>query len=121
MTELKDLNVSEDWLKIIYTEAWNQYNHEDNLAQNRTSFFLGIQAALIAIFTAVSGSIIQIGSHRIGVIEINLGFVLLGVLALITGLFSLAIAKNWQAAIETGRQYCNIRWIPIAVIEKLAL
>ena len=68
----------------------------------------------------MSGSVIQIDSYRIWAYEVNLGFLLLGLLALIIGLFSLAVSKNWQAVTEAGRQYLNLRWIPIAVIEKLA-
>lgn len=120
MTELKDLKVPEDWLKVIYAEAWNQYTHEDNLGQSRTNFFLGIQAALVAIFTALSGSLVQIGSYPIGGYKFNLGFVLLGVAALVIGGFSLISAKHWQAVTKAGRQYLNLRWIPLAVIEKLA-
>ncbi|MBE7554879.1 MAG: hypothetical protein HS126_27835 [Anaerolineales bacterium] len=120
MTEPKDFRMSEDWLKIIYSEAWNQYTHEDNLGQSRTNFFLGIQAALIAILTAVSGPIVQIGSIQVGIYEIKFGLLLLGVLALIIGFFSLVIVKNWRAVTKAGQQYLNLRWISIAAIENLA-
>ncbi len=37
-----------DGLATLYTEAWKQYSHEDNLYQNRSNLFLGLNSAFIA-------------------------------------------------------------------------
>ena len=121
MSGLKDLNVAdEQWLRVIYTEAWNQYAHEDNLAQGRNNFFMGLQAALIALWTAFLKPLYEIGEVSIGSYTMHLGLLLLGGSTFLIGLFSFLLTWNWKAATQAGQRYLNLRWMPIIAIEKLA-
>ena len=118
MTELKDLNVpkeDKEWLKVIYTEAWNQYAHEDNLGQSRFNFFLGIQTAFVALLAALFTALLGFES-----MDLKIAFISLAGIAALFGIFSCLFGAYWKEVTKAGQQYLNLRWIPIAVIEKLA-
>ena len=111
-------NESEDWLRTLYVEAWKQYSHEDNLSQSRNNLFLGVQAAMIAILTGISGLLIrmepiEIGSHRLWV-----GFGALGIITVTFAVFASRLAAYWKGVTKSGRAYMNLRWIAIRAIEE---
>ncbi len=119
MSKLGDLYKDEEWLKIMYIEAWKQYSHEDDLGQSRMTLFLAVHAALIAIVGAVAKPLADIEPLIINSHEFHIGLCILGVLAFLTGLFSLVLSGYWKVLTQAGRRYLNLRWIPIAVIEKV--
>src|SRR5437867_3655820 len=68
-TPSKDVNVNDEWLRLIYSEAWKQYSHEDTLGQTRMSIFVGVHSALIGILAIITKPLldipaISIGAHR---------------------------------------------------------
>ncbi|MBM3324615.1 MAG: hypothetical protein FJY66_03005 [Calditrichaeota bacterium] len=95
----------EDWLKVLYEEAWRQYVHEDNLSLRRNALFLSIQTAFFAIVTAVAGWVIErsdsSGSHLVLLAAVMLMFALLGIV----------VNFAWQGATERGRAYTWFRHI----------
>ena len=120
MTVKEDLKIPQEWLILLYTEAWAQYSHEDDLAQSRTNFFIGVQTAFILIWTALLIPVYDIGVYTISTYRYHLGSILAGVITLLIGLFSLLLTTNWKSATNAGRQYLNLRWISIEAIERLA-
>lgn len=110
-------NESEDWLRTLYVEAWKQYSQEDNLSQSRNNLFLGVQAAMIAILTGISGLLIrmepiEICSHRLWV-----GLGALGVITVTFAVFASCLAAYWKGVTKSGRAYMHLRWIAIRAIE----
>jgi len=118
--EIKDIHVSDDWLRLLYSEAWKQYIHEDAQGQTRMNIFLTVQAALIAILAAISKPLLDMPPKQVGSHQVYIGVGILGLVAVIIGFFSLVLGARWKSVTEAGRLYLNLRWIPIAAIEKSA-
>ncbi len=106
-----------EWLRSLYAESWRQITHEDVLSQQRNNLFLGIQAALIAILTAVFGFLIKMQPVTIRGAQFHLGLALLGLIALAFAMFSLLLAGYWAAVTRAGRSYLSIRWVVARMIE----
>lgn len=107
----------DDWKRLLYSEAWKQYCHEDNLGQSRNNLFLGVQAALIALLTLVAKPLLEAQHTQLWNHNIHLGMTTLGLLAAVIGGVSLALDSHWKAVIEAGRLYLNIRWCTVMAIE----
>ena len=108
------------WLKPLYEEGWRQYVHEDNLGQSRSNFFLGVQAAIIAILAALSKSVYGIGISNILDYPLNIGLMALGSLWIIVSLFFSILLVNWDIVTSAGKEYVRFRRIQLQSIEKLA-
>ena len=108
------------WLKELYQEGWRQYVHEDNLGQTRTNFFLGLQAAIVAITGTVTSPVYRIGYISIFGHQLHLGLISLGCLWIITALFSIYCIINWQLVTNAGKQYVRFRRIQLRAIEELS-
>jgi|SRR5882672_6587640 len=118
--EIKDMHISDDWLRLIYSEAWKQYIHEDTQGQARMSIFLTVQTALIAILAIITKPLLDMPSKQFGSRQIYLGVGLLGLFAVIIGFFSLFLGMIWRSANKAARITLNLRWIPISAIERIA-
>jgi len=99
----------EDWLKLLYTEAWKQYSHEDTLSQHRNTLFYGIQGGLITLF-AVLLKFQDNYQH-----DVITGLLLSGI-----SVVGVIISIYWQSVTQAGKAYCNLRWASIRKIEKAA-
>lgn len=110
-----DLNT---WKQHLYTEAWKQYCHEDNVAQTRNNLFMAVHTALISLLTFVAKPLFEIGTRQIGDQTVHLGMLALGFLAFVIGSFSFALDFYWSAVIAADRAYLNIRWCTAFVIER---
>ena len=111
-------NESEDWLRTLYAEAWKQYSQEDNLSQSRNNLFLGVQAAMIAILSGISGLLIRIEPIRIGSHQLWVGFGVLGIITVTFAVFAGRLAAYWKGVTKSGQAYMNLRWIAIRAIEE---
>lgn len=111
-------NESEGWLRTLYTEAWKQYNHKDNLSQSRNNLFLGVQAAMIAILAGISGLLIRVGPIWIGSHQLWVGFGVLGIITVTFAVFAGRVAAYWKGVTKSGQSYLNLRWIAIRAIEE---
>lgn len=111
-------NESEGWLQTLYTEAWEQYSHEDNLSQSRNNLFLGVQAAMIAILAGISGLLIGMAPIVIGSHQLWVGFGVLGVIMFTFAVFAGHLATHWEEVTKSGRSYLHLRWIAIRAIEE---
>jgi hypothetical protein len=105
------------WKRLLYSEAWKQYCHEDNLGQSRNNFFLGVQGAMIAILTLAAKPLLELPPARFWNHDVYLGMTALGMLAAVIGLLALALDRHWKAVTDAGRAYLNIRWCTIMAIE----
>lgn len=97
----------DDWLKLLYSEAWKQYSHEDTLCQHRNTLFYGIQGGLMTLFAIISTKNTQ------------LNLVSLLLLAIIS-LVAVFISDYWKSVTQAGKAYCSLRWASIRKIEKEA-
>jgi len=113
-------SIEEGWLRTMYTEAWNQYCHEDNISQSRNNLYLGVQAALIAILTGISGSLIGMDPLTVGSHKIWVGLGSLGTFVVVCAIFATRLAAYWKGVTKAGRGYLNLRWIAIRAIEEHA-
>lgn len=122
-TQLKqtgDVSVSDDWLRLMYAEAWKQYIHEDTQGQARVSIFLTVQTALIAILAIITKPLLDMPPKQIGSHQVYIGVGLLGLFTVIIGVFSLFLGVIWRSVNKAARITMNLRWIPIAAIERIA-
>jgi hypothetical protein len=91
---IRDISVPDDWLRLMYTEAWKQYSHEDTLGQSRMNIFLAVHAALIAILAAILKPLLDMPPRQIGSHQIYIGLGILGLFAVIIGVFSLLLGST---------------------------
>lgn len=105
------------WKSLLYSEAWKQYCHEDNLGQSRNNLFMGVQAALIALLALALKPLLETEPTYLWNCNIHLGMMVFGCLAAIIGKISYALDSHWLAVIEAGRAYLNIRWCTVIGLE----
>lgn len=110
-------NDENGWKQVLYTEAWKQYCHEDNLAHSSNKLFLSVHAVLVALLTLVTKPLIQAPTIDLFGVCIHGGVTVLGFLAVLVGVTSLALDQHWKSAISSGRAYINLRWCTAIVIE----
>jgi hypothetical protein len=118
--DTKDIHISDDWLRLMYSEAWKQYSHEDIQGQARMSIFLTVQTALIAILAIITKPFLDMPLKQICSHQVHVGKGLLGLFAVIIGVFSLVLGNIWKSVNKAGQIHLNLRWIPIAAIERIA-
>ncbi|MET9886227.1 hypothetical protein ABZZ20_24450 [Streptomyces sp. NPDC006430] len=109
---------SQAWLSQMYAIAWQQYMHEDSLGQMRNSVFLAANAALVAVLAAVSPSLADMDPIVMRGRKFYIGLAILGLLAIVIGVFSIGIASHWGSAIKAGRAYVNLRHAVARAIEE---
>lgn len=97
----------DDWLKVLYEEAWRQYVHEDNLSLRRNTLFLSIQTAFFAITAAAAGWAVE----KSGSGHSDHLLLLLGVVLLMFAVLGLVANLAWRRATERGRAYTWFRHI----------
>lgn len=112
--------VDEGWLRALYAECWKQYSHEDTLGQSRNTVFLGVQAALVAILTALTPVFLDLSPTRMGSRRLATGPAALGVAMIVVGLFGLRLTTLWRAATRAGRLYVHLRRITLVALERVA-
>lgn len=107
----------DDWIKLMYEEAWRQYNHEDNLTEKRNTRFLTIQTILYGIIGYLNSSSIlnQLNSahenKNILLFAISIMFIfILCTLAII-------ILIIWKSLNETSKKFLYVRFETIIEIE----
>lgn len=110
---------NEEMLKIIYEEAWRQYVHEDEMAEQRDSKYLNF---LSLIFSAIGIAVTIFFSNIIGcdfkqtsiVIAIyGIHIFILFVLAVVV-----VVTEKWKCVNDAARLYVNIRWQTALNIEQ---
>lgn len=108
------------WLRTVYAEAWKQYAHEDTLAQARSNVFLVTQAILIAFLATISAPLFKIGCATFGSFQLHLGFVFVGCVWSLAGVFLGVLGKKFEAVNEVGKNYVDLRHVNLRAIERLA-
>jgi energy-coupling factor transporter transmembrane protein EcfT len=114
---LDDIKKKEEWLKIIYTEAWNQYAHEDDLGQGRMNIFLIVHTTFFAIISIVAEPLLNNSYTEINGKQYYFGIGSLGLIMIFIGIFTFILAKYWKSANTAGGRYLHTRWLAIASIE----
>lgn len=107
----------QEWLRTLYEQAWQQYDHEDNLYQSRNTLFLGLQAALIGILTSVSASLISIEPLTIRSFIVPIGLAVLGFLATVFAILGLFLTQAWESITHAARAYLSLRLSTARIIE----
>ncbi len=97
-----------EWLQVIYSEAWKQYCHEDNLYQNRSSIYLGINTALAATLALVV-SRTEFSSVSLRHQSIPVGGIALSAGALFIAVMGVVIQKHWERLTNVCRAYLSLR------------
>jgi hypothetical protein len=113
-----DPKIEAEWLRKLYEEAWKQYCHEDNLGQLRTNFFMGVQAALVAVLTAASKPLYEIGMAEPFGWRMHLGLAFIGIFMSLIGGFCFFVSVRWREVTEAGKQYVLLRWATARAIEQ---
>jgi hypothetical protein len=108
---------SDEWLQEMYSLAWAQYTHEDDMGQKRDTVFVTINAALIAALAAVSPWLWRAGPVHIFHREVHLGLTVLGLLTTFFGVLAIQIDSHWRSVTKAGNAYLNLRWSIARAIE----
>jgi hypothetical protein len=111
---------SHEWLRTMYTEAWGQYIHEDNLSLARNNLFITIQGAGIGILAAVAIPLIQVEPIMTGPYQFYMGHVALGIILIVFSILGITISKIWSEVTTAGEAYLRLRFISIKAIEDRA-
>lgn len=106
----------DSWLQHLYSEAWQQYRHEDDLGLKRTTVFIAAQAGLIAILGLFASAILQSPSES-GATEPHVDKLVVGIAIAIVSVVALLLLGVWRGVTKAGRQYLNLRWISARAIE----
>ena len=115
---MEDKEKNLHWLQLVYEEAWRQYNHEDNIAEQRDSKYLTI---LSLVFTAV-GVLISIllsflvEAQTIGNKQLMYAIGILTVICLLLVLI-LRFSVHWHGVTNAAKSYTAIRLQVAAEIE----
>lgn len=120
MRKLDDINIPPDWQQVIYSEAWNQYCHEDNIGVKRMQIFTAVNSGFIAILTLIAKPLIGLPPLQVGFHHLHIGLALLAGFMMIIGVLSFFLSWVWRSLMKSSRRYLNLRWFPIYAIEKLA-
>ena len=103
---MEDKEKNLHWLQLVYEEAWRQYNHEDNIAEQRDSKYLTI---LSLVFTAV-GVLISIllsflvEAQTIGNKQLMYAIGILTVICLLLVLI-LRFSVHWRGVTNAAKSY----------------
>lgn len=100
---------TDDWKRLTYQHAWQQYAHEDNLAQSRTNAFLTVQGGLLLILASLTNPMLNFHRVMIGTHSVRLGPILLGSSATILALFAIVLARLWRRTAAAGDKYMHLR------------
>ena len=112
------------WLRVLYSEAWAQYRHEDDLGIKRSIFYITVQGAILALLAFTSKPLIDdiISLEPSGLLDSKPR--LIAILAGLTSVSStllVIVAVLWKSANDSGRAYINMRWISAFDIERQLL
>lgn len=108
-----------EWLQLLYEEAWRQYVHEDEMAEQRDSKYLTIFSlifsALGVILTMLITSIVELDFSIIKNCVYFLGiqgvvFIILVIILLLT--------IHWKQVTEAGQEFTKIRFDVAKEIEQ---
>jgi hypothetical protein len=115
-------------MMTLYTEAWKQYVHEDQLTHSRMTIYFSVLGGMTAILAASASSIVKIGMISLSLSkvnpawadrDVNFGFFLFGCFALMLGWLSCRVCRMWTHAIKASRQYVNLRWMTAFAVENI--
>ncbi|KOF07232.1 hypothetical protein AC739_19545, partial [Planococcus glaciei] len=90
-------DINNEWLRTLYSEAWKQYSHEDNISQKRNNLFLAVQAALIATLTGASGILLKLKALKVGSYELWIGHLALGFILIVFWYFANRLTSFWES------------------------
>ena len=117
---MEDKEKNLHWLQVVYEEAWRQYNHEDNIAEQRDSKYLTI---LSLIFTAAGIVLSMLLSFLVEAESIGRKELVytIGTLIIICLLLLLIIrfSVHWRRVTNAGKNYTRIRLNAARDIEQL--
>lgn len=107
-----------DWLKLVYEQAWEQYTHEDEMAEQRDTKYLTILSIFI---TAIGVLVSMLVTHIVDkgtIFQSSKSYVLsmLAMIAVVTGLI-LRFIDNWKRVTAAAERYINMRLKTIREIE----
>lgn len=114
-----DNNGENEWLKIVYEEAWRQYVHEDEMAEQRDSKYLTIVSVFFsAIGVGMTIFITYFEKSQVNNIYIKVSiFVALIVLSFLL-LTVMIMLIYWDNINSVGREYTIIRFEVAKEIER---
>jgi len=112
--------LSPEWLQTMYEAAWNQYSHEDNLAQERTNLFITAHGALLAILAFATNPLLEAKPVQLGNVQVPIGLSVLGLLAIIIGVSTFILGSIWKAVTKAGESYIQLRRKSLVAIERYA-
>jgi len=120
MKSLKDIAISQSWLERLYSEAWNQYRHEDDIEVRRMQVFTAVEAGLVAVVALIARPMLALSPVVAGANRFHIGLTALAGFMIMIGILLCFLAFVWRSAAKAGRRYLNLRWIPIYALEKYA-
>lgn len=105
-------------MRVLYVETWKQYCHEDTLGQNRTTGFMAIHTAFIAILALAAMPLLQMNLKALACApHVQWGVVLFGGLVAGLGVTSWFVDKYWAEVNSAGRDYVKLRRATLIAIE----
>lgn len=114
----KDTNhiTTEKWHEILYSEAWNQYKHEDNLVQSRNQMYLTILTLLLSVCIGIVTFLLGRNEPN-SEISLSVNVLISGIVLLIFSIIILIIVKSWSGVTDASKHYVNMRFLVAKDIE----
>lgn len=113
----KKSHIKDEWLRIIYQEAWNQYSLEASLVHTRNNWHLGIQTAFFIIVATSIEPLLTLEEDLIIFGQVFAGQMILGFLMMLFASIGFLSTRIWGGATRTAKEAANIRWMTAKAIE----
>lgn len=108
-----------EWLKLIYEEAWRQYIHEDEMAEQRDSKYLTVLSIIFSAIGVIAAWLIPSFHDMDFSVVKNCYYILTMLVIVFVALVIIFIfALHWRRVTETGQEYTKIRFDVAKEIEK---
>ena len=108
----------QEWLGLVYEQAWGQYTHEDQMSEQRDTKYLTI----LSLFLTAAGVLCTMALSYIFAPDPESRFNkvyavgLMAVILMVAGLV-LCFLKHWNAVTKTGKDFIEKRLTTIRKIE----
>ena len=120
MNNMKEINIKDEWDKILYSEAWKQYCHEDNIGVKRMQIFMTVQSGLFGVLALIAKPLIGLTPIQTESSNFHIGLIIFAAFMVIIGTLLFFLSMVWRSVTKACRGYLNLRWLPIFAIEKIA-
>lgn len=108
-----------DWLKVVYEQAWGQYIHEDQIAEQRDTKYLTFLSLFLTAIGVLFTTLVAYLADLDSIFQINkiYGIALLLMIGVLIYLI-LRFVRIWKSLIDTSERYTEMRLETLRTIEE---